>query len=188
MSTSSFHDNLNHHLDQWSTEAGFRKWGFTSLLTPVSLDFYRTWIEQNYQGEMDYLRKHLPIKENPKLLDSRLESAFVFAHPYVPHPRPLSAEASGFDADKSSTAQSELRTAFYAQGEDYHFWLKEKLESIAVKLREQFPEEVFLCLTDSSPILERDLAYRAGLGWVGKNTCLIDPVGGSFLLFWEIVD
>lgn len=169
MSTSSLHDNLNN----WAQEKGFRAWGLASLANPVSLEFYRSWIEKNYHGEMQYLERHLPQKENPKLINSRIESALVFTYPYVPHPAPL--------------AQSSLRTALYAKGEDYHFWLKAKLEEIAENLRATYPDEVFLCLTDSSPILERDLAFRAGLGWVGKNTCLLDRKGGSLFLIGEIV-
>jgi epoxyqueuosine reductase len=178
MSMSSLQENLNGNLTQWSINQGFSHWGASSLENPISLEFYRQWIEQNYHGEMEYLKRHLPLKENPKLINERLESALIFAHPYVPHPKPLKSE---------SETLSSLRKAFYAKGEDYHFWLKEKLEVIAARLREQFPHEVFLCLSDSSPILERDLAYRAGLGWVGKNTCLIDPQHGSFFLIGEIV-
>jgi len=175
MSTSSFYDNLNQSLDPLCKELGFDSWGSCSLMTPVSLEFYRSWIEQNYHGEMDYLKKHLAQKENPKLLHARLESALVFSHFYIPHPEPL------------ESTPKQLRTAFYSQGGDYHFWLKQKLEALAEKLRQLYPNEIFLSLTDSSPVLERDLAYRAGLGWVGKNTCLIDPEKGSFFLIGEIV-
>lgn len=175
MSTSSLNDNLNQSLNEWSDQQGFSHWGISPLSSPVSLEFYKSWIEQNYHGEMEYLKRHLPQKENPKLLDSRIESAFIFAYNYIPHPKPTGTESET------------LRSAFYSQGEDYHFWLKEKLEAIAIQLRALYPDEVFLCLTDSSPILERDLAYRAGLGWVGKNTCLIHPQKGSFFLIGEIV-
>ncbi len=165
--------SLNDDLNNLTQKLGFASWGATSLNNPISLEFYKSWIENNYHGEMEYLVRHYPQKENPKLLDSRLESALVFAHSYFPHP-------------KFSPASS-LRTALYAQGEDYHFWLREKLEQIARHLRAQFPEEVFLCSTDSAPVLERDLAYRAGLGWVGKNTCLIDRQQGSLFLIGEIL-
>lgn len=166
---SSLHDNLNH----WTQELGFNAWGVTSLHQPLSLEFYRQWIENQYHGEMQYLARHLPQKENPKLLDNRLESALVLSHSYFPHPRPAPI--------------SNLRTALYAQGEDYHFWLRDKLEKLTQNLRTLFPDEVFLCATDSAPILERDLAYRAGLGWVGKNTCLIDRQRGSLFLIGEIL-
>lgn len=165
--------SINSFLDQKSSELGFAKWGSASLSQPLTLEFYKTWLEKNYFGEMEYLKTHLPLKENPKLLDTRIESALVFAHPYVPHPKPL-------------TPLPHLRTALYAQGEDYHFWLKDKLKQIAAQLQEQYPDEVFLSFTDSSPVLERDLAYRAGLGWVGKNTCLIDRKDGSLFLIGEI--
>ncbi len=205
---SSLQENLNGYLTQWSMNHGFSHWGASSLENPLSIEFYRQWIEQNYHGEMEYLKRHLPLKENPKLINERLESALVFAHPYVPHPRPLESlepltsfspelsPANPSFADSPSTLDtpassktlpaSSLRKAFYAKGEDYHYWLKEKLELVASQLREQYPHEIFLCLTDSSPVLERDLAYRAGLGWVGKNTCLIHPQHGSFFLIGEI--
>ncbi len=147
------------------------QWGAASLLKPISMEFYKSWIEKKYFGKMEYLKSHLPLKENPKLLNSRIESALVFSHAYVPHPKPSPARAT--------------RTALYARGEDYHFWLKEKLDKIAQNLRLLFPDEIFLTFTDSSPILERDLAYRAGLGWVGKNTCLIHPKQGSLFLQME---
>lgn len=174
MSMSSFQENLNQSLTRWSKDHGFSHWGASPLANPLSIEFYRQWIEQNYQGEMEYLKRHLPEKENPKLINERLESALVFAHPYVPHP-------------KAQNEDSNLRTALYARGEDYHFWLKEKLEQMAQGLRLQFPDEIFICLSDSSPIMERDLAYRAGLGWVGKNTCVIHPQFGSLFLIGEIV-
>jgi epoxyqueuosine reductase len=118
MSTSSFNDNLNQSLDLWSQELGFARWGATPLDSPVSLPFYKTWIEQNYYGEMEYLKRHLPQKENPRLLNEKLQSAFAFAHHYVPHPQP------------QKTSDGPLRMALYAQGEDYHFWLREKLENL----------------------------------------------------------
>lgn len=165
-------NQLSQQLDLWATENGLSQWGVASLHKPVSLEFYKTWVEKKYFAEMEYLRTHLPIKENPRLLNARIETAIVFSHPYLPHPEPTPSGAA--------------RTALYAQGADYHFWLREKLERIAQSLRTLFPEEIFLSYTDSSPILERDLAYRAGLGWVGKNTCLIQPQKGSFFLIGEI--
>ncbi len=165
------------HLNEFSHQLGFSHWGQASLHNPISLPFYKTWIDQNKHGEMNYLVEHYPLKENPKLLNERLESCLVFAHPYFPHPAPMPEQIEN---------PTNLRTALYAQGQDYHFWLKEKLKKIADQLSQEFPNEVFLCTTDSAPILERDLAYRAGLGWVGKNTCVIHPQRGSFFLIGEI--
>ncbi|MNK82249.1 Epoxyqueuosine reductase [compost metagenome] len=69
---------------------------------------------------------------------------------------------------------------------DYHFWFKDKMKSLCEQLNQQFPDEEFIPFTDSSPVLERDLARRAGLGWAGKNTCLIHPKKGSLFFIGEI--
>lgn len=123
---------------------------------------------------MSYLKDHLPLKSEPKKLGDKLRSALVFAFPYFPHP------------EKGDFPFKHLRTAYYAQGQDYHFWIKDHLNNLVENLKKQFPKEEFLVFTDSAPVMERDLAYRAGLGWIGKNTCLINPKKGSLFLIGEI--
>jgi epoxyqueuosine reductase len=117
-----------------------------------------------------------PSKKTQGLLMAQAKSAIVIAFDYVQHPKPVAA----------NFPLQEAKMARYAQGEDYHYWLKEKLEVLIAKLRVEFPDVGFACYTDSSPVLERDLAYRAGLGWVGKNTCVIHPKHGSLFLLGEI--
>jgi epoxyqueuosine reductase len=124
---------------------------------------------------MAYLQTHAEQKERPELLVPRARSALVIAQAYFPHPYPEGAALAG------------SRTALYSKGEDYHFRFKEDLEKVAAALRMDYPSEEFLCFTDSAPILERDLAYRAGLGWVGKNTCLIHPKKGSLFFLGQIL-
>jgi epoxyqueuosine reductase len=154
------------------TDFGFDHFGCTRLEKPLSLDFYKNWLDEGLHASMDYLVRHLPSKENPQLLAPRARSAIVVAKSYFPHPYPVEG--------------TKLRTALYAQGEDYHLAFKGEIENLAARLREKFPGEEFLCFTDSSPILERDLAYRAGLGWIGKNTCTIHQKHGSLFFLGEI--
>lgn len=156
--------------------AGFDHYGFTALEKPLSMDFYRAWIAAGHHGTMDYLAEHLEMKAEPKTLAPRALGAIAIAKPYFPHPYPGAPRKA-----------SSLRTALYAQGDDYHFKFKNELEKIAGFLREKYVGEEFLCFTDSGPILERDLAYRAGLGWVGKNTCLIHPEKGSLFFLGQIL-
>ncbi|MBX9766786.1 MAG: tRNA epoxyqueuosine(34) reductase QueG [Bdellovibrionales bacterium] len=122
---------------------------------------------------MEYLEKHRDLKADPQLLMRKAKTALVIAYSYVPHPYP-------------SLPTKELRISKYAKGSDYHRWVKADLERIRGFLVEQFPGEEFLCFTDSGPVLERDLASRAGLGWVGKNACVIDQKRGSFFFIGEI--
>lgn len=124
---------------------------------------------------MNYLVRHRGTKANLATKYPDTKSAIVIAHNYVPHP------------SKEKNPFPNLNIALYAQGLDYHSWLKEKLEEIIVKLKEQYPNEKFWACTDSSPVLERDLASQAGLGWFGKNTCLIERKSGSFFFISEIL-
>lgn len=139
------------------------------------MDIYRSWIQSGHHAGMEYLREHESLKENPQGFAPKARSALVVAKSYAHHPYP-----------KLEFPQA-LRTALYSRGEDYHYHLRQELEQIAQELRVQHRGEEFLCFTDSAPILERDLAYRAGLGWFGKNTCLIDPQHGSLFFIGQIL-
>lgn len=162
-------------IDSICKQMGFSQWSATGLNSSISLEFYEQWLDQNYHGSMEYLKNHLELKKDPKLIHPRLESAFVFLHPYEPISTPTDFPSQN------------LRIASYARNEDYHFWLQKKLNAVLDLLKEIFPQEIFISATDSKPVLERDLGYRSGLGWVGKNTCLINRTDGSYFLIGEIL-
>lgn len=149
-------------------------YGWVPLKSPLSIAAYKDWLKQGFHGDMDYLERHLPIKEKPELLLPEARSVLVVGYDYLPHPLP-------HDKLKS------LNIAQYARGEDYHFWLKDKLERLIVDLNKVYSDEFFLATTDSGPVLERDWAYQSGLGWFGKNTCIIHKKRGSFFLLGEVL-
>lgn len=138
------------------------------------MNAYKAWIDNEMHADMEYLKSHLDVKENPKLKWDWVKSAIVLTKDYVSHP-------------KSAEYLKGLRTALYSKGEDYHFWFLQELSALASQLKERYPNHQFLPWTDSGPILERDLAYQAGIGWVGKNTCLIHPKKGSLFFLGEIL-
>lgn len=162
---------LNSKAEEWK----FSHFGIAKLERPLTMDYYKEWIAEGLQAGMTYLKDHSDIKENSQLKWPLAKSAFVFAVPYYPHPEPLSAPLL-----------KSLRQSLYSQGFDYHHWFRSRMTEICKDLQNQFPDHEFLAFTDSSPILERDLARRAGLGWVGKNTCLIHPKKGSLFFIGEI--
>lgn len=168
---SDIHEILN----QISVREGFSQWGVTSLQNPMTFLQYKSWIEADFHGDMKYLETHLPIKESPQLQFPLAHSSLVFTFPYFP-------ELNSMDFPIQS-----LRVASYAKNTDYHYWIKERLERIIQALRSYYPDAFFQSCVDSSPILERDLASRAGLGWFGKNTCLIHPKKGSLFFICEIL-
>lgn len=163
-------------LDENMQTLGFSHYGFAPLERPLSFEFYQEWLSEGLHGDMQYLADHAPIKEDAQRQWPRAQSAIVFAMPYFPHPEPTT-EAFPLKA---------ARVSMYAKGMDYHFWFRERMQKLCTELQTHFPEDEFIAFADSSPVLERDLARRASLGWVGKNTCLIHPQKGSLFFLGEI--
>jgi epoxyqueuosine reductase len=144
----------------------FDNWGLAKLERPFSFDRYTDWLASGQHGEMTYLERHKSFKENPRAWMPEARTALVVTKSYLNLP------------GKEKTPN--LNIARYARGEDYHDWLAKDLSALGENLKIAIPELEYRTFTDSSPVLERDLAFRAGLGWIGKNTCLIHPAQGSF--------
>jgi len=158
-------------------ELGFPLCGFTTPESPPHLSVFRAWLEKGRQGGMAYLgtRRARMARAQPRILLAGCQSVIVLAAPYpVPNPRPP-APLGG-------------RVASYALGEDYHDVLLPKLKALAGWIEQRAESPIrFRAYTDTGPILERDLAQRAGLGWIGKNTLLIHPRYGSYFFLAEIL-
>jgi len=146
----------------------------TQLGKPITLEFYKQWLNQKLNADMDYLAAHLTFKEHPQKINSLVKSAITVAFHYFPTPEKLDLDVPA-------------RIALYAKNQDYHIWLKNKLISSIEDLKAIYPNEVFIPFVDSGPVHERDLAYKSGLGWFGKNTCMIHPKQGSLLFLAEIL-
>jgi epoxyqueuosine reductase len=140
---------------------------------------YRSWLDAGLSGGMAYLaqERHIAPRSDPALLLPGLKSILSFAFPY-PNPASLAVPQEGIPYG---------RIAAYAWMEDYHLTLPARLDAWMGHLATQLGHEFrWLSLTDSAPVLERGLAARAGLGWIGRNGCLIDPQRGSYSLLAEI--
>ncbi|MCB9026303.1 MAG: tRNA epoxyqueuosine(34) reductase QueG [Bdellovibrionaceae bacterium] len=155
----------------------FTNYSFAKLQKPLTIDIYENWLNKGLNAEMQYLERHLPIKKDPHQQWPQAKSLIVFTQNYLPHPSPLT----------QPLPLKFVKISKYAQGHDYHFWLKERLNRLCLQLKEMFPEEEFIPMTDSVPLLERNWAFESGLGWFGKNTCLIHPKYGSFHFIAEIL-
>lgn len=139
-----------------------------------TIDAYADWLDRGHHGEMEYLARHLALKKDPGLLLPGVSSLILVSKSYVPPASPHGVFEN-------------LRLAAYARGRDYHDEFGDELRSMAEALGDRFPDHSFRAGTDSLPVLERDLARQAGLGWVGKNTCLIHPKKGSFFFIGAIL-
>ena len=167
MSGTSLHMRLEaeaHHL-------GFDLVGIASADPSAHLGHYREWIDAELHGEMRYLARPDAMQRRGDLRRTLegVRSVVVVGHGYGQDDPPRVAE----DPSRGVIAR-------YARGTDYHKVVMEKLLSLARWLEEEAPGNEHRAYVDTGPILERELAQRAGLGWFGKNTMLIHPHGGSY--------
>ena len=140
-------------------------------------DELRSWLDAGKHGSMRYLEEHAQLRADPARVLEHARSAVLVADLY----------ASRDDNTDAPLKPGEGRIARYARGRDYHDALKKRLITLADELRADHPDAAFRVFTDTAPILERELAHRAGLGWIGKHTLLIHPKIGSYFLLGGIL-
>ena len=140
------------------------------------------WLDRGYAGEMKYL--HDARRSDPRRVLDGARSMIVVAMNYnTPHKPP-----AGSAADAPGQAAARGWISRYAWGDDYHEVLRENLDALIDEIRAEFPEPFEArAYVDTGPIVERVAAKYAGLGWLGKNTCLIHPQLGSWLFLGVIV-
>jgi epoxyqueuosine reductase len=165
--------NEAHHL-------GFTLAGITTPEPPPHLSAYQNWLTLGRHASMEYLageRARL-CRRDPRLILRECKSILMLG---VRYPDPKTAKP---DEKAGPTG----RIAAYAWGRDYHLVFPQRLQTLVGFIEQQVGAKVpQRWYADTGPILERDLAQRAGLGWIGKNTCLINPKLGSYFLLAEIL-
>ena len=160
------------HITEVFKKLGVEGVGFARLERPISLDYYVQWLDRGMSGSMNYLRDHLELKSDPEKVLGSAGVAIVLTRNYVSHPWPQN--------------MGSLPIAAYAKGRDYHVEIHQLLHKGIGEIQELDSSARFVPFVDSGPVMERDLAYRAGLGWVGKNTCLIHEKRGSLFFISSI--
>jgi epoxyqueuosine reductase len=138
-------------------------------------DFLRRWIAAGHAGEMRYMADSIEDRIDPARLLPGVRSILCVAMNYNP------GEAGAAEASAAG------RVARYARGDDYHDVLKKGLHKLADEIRARYPGSKTKCGVDISAILEREAAAATGIGWIGKNTCLIHPQLGSWLVLGEVM-
>jgi len=158
-------------------DAGFARAGICGVEPSSFADELREWLRTGKHGSMAYLEKHADVRLDPARLLDGARSVVMVADQY----------ATRNDAPESLTVSDGGRVARYARGRDYHKEIKVRLHGICDALRSDHPASDFRAFVDTAPVLERELAQRAGLGWIGKHTLVIDPTLGSYLLLGGFV-
>ena len=158
--------------------AGFDLIGVASAEPTVESVFYPQWLDHGFAGEMDYLKgRRGRMRADPRTLLPSAKSLICAGLVYNT-PQPLTTEVDCGNRGWVSR---------YAWGEDYHDVVRAKLRVLVELLVERVGPFDFKVCVDTSPLLERAYAHHAGLGWIGKNTCLINQQAGSWLFLGEIL-
>ncbi len=166
-------------LESLAQALGFDALGVADLnLEPDELHLLR-WLENGYQGDMDYMARHGLMRSRPALLAPGSVRAICVRMNYFPS-----------DARDAETVLADPQCAYisrYALGRDYHKVLRGQLKTLAGQLLERIGPFGYRVCVDSAPVLEKALARNAGLGWIGKHTNLLSRDAGSWFFLGEIL-
>ena len=176
----STNQQLTDAVKEEARRLGFELVGVTSPRPLAHYDTYDDWLAKNYHGEMQYLATdRARIRRfNPKEILPDCKSILVLGMRYAP---------AGI-RNPDTTSSKRGRVAAYAFGHDYHDIIPERQKALVGFLEAQTGKSISnRYYTDTGPVLERELAQRAGLGWFGKNSCLIHPKSGSYFFLAEIL-
>ena len=167
-------------LKSWALEAGFDRAGVAALDAMEHGDALVRWLDRGDQAGMGYLGRRLETRLDPSQVFPGARSALCVALQY----HPLYVE----EGERQPEPSGDLwrRVARYARGKDYHDVMGARLKTLEDRIREAFPGCETRRHIDTGPVLERELAARAGMGAVGKNTLLLHPEGGSWFLLGEV--
>ena len=138
------------------------------------------WLADGKHGEMHYLANNVEVRVDPRAILPGAQAVICVADFHLTPIMDGNLPAASVNVPTG-------RIARYAWGDDYHKVMKKQLHALADELRRRWPEYEYRAAVDTAPILEREHAARAGMGWIGKHTLLIHPSLGSYMLLGEIV-
>ncbi|GAB4024333.1 tRNA epoxyqueuosine(34) reductase QueG [Spirosoma gilvum] len=133
-----------------------------------------TWLKNGMHGQMHYMANHFDKRLDPRLLVDGAKSVITVLLNYYPEQR-------------LSEGTDDLKLSKYAYGTDYHFVIKDKLKDLLTFIHDEIGEVNGRAFVDSAPVMDKAWAKRAGLGWVGKHTNLINREIGSFFFIGELI-
>lgn len=170
--------NLSNDIKTWGAELGFQKIGITDVNLAQAEAHLMQWLANGYHGTMDYLAKHGTRRSRPQELVPGTVRVIVALMAYLPQ---LNV------APQQILANPDLGyISRYALGRDYHKVLVARLKQLTRRIINEIGDFNYRIFVDSAPVLEKPLAEKAGLGWIGKNTNLISRDNGSWNFIGEI--
>ena len=165
-------------IKQWAAELGFQQAGIADVALDEHEQRLNRWLEAGYHGDMEYMERHGSKRSRPQELIEGTRRVISLRMDYL-------TEAPG----QQRLALNSSERAYisrYTLGRDYHKLVRKRLTQLAERIQQRIGGYQYRAFVDSAPVLERALATTAGLGWIGKNTMLINPKAGSYFFLGEI--
>jgi epoxyqueuosine reductase len=165
---------ISKKIKDFALKLGFHSCGISKAdFLPDDAAHLKKWLDQNHEGEMAYMRNHFEKRTDPRLLVENAKSVISVLLNYYP--------------ENVLQDEDQYKISKYAYGTDYHFVIKDKLAELLNFIEKHNGKRIARMFVDSAPVLDRRWAQKSGLGWIGKNTCLITKEQGSFFFIGEII-
>jgi epoxyqueuosine reductase len=171
-------DELAQHIRSWGLELGFQQVGFSDIELAEHEHHLIEWLSRGFHGEMEYMQRHGTRRSRPQELHPGTLRVISVRMDYLPETR-TAVEQLLEDSSKGVVSR-------YALGRDYHKMMRKRLQQLARKIEAQAGQFGYRVFVDSAPVLEKALAEKAGLGWIGKHSNLINRHAGSWFFLGEI--
>lgn len=162
---------------QWGRELGFQQIGISNIDLSNHKQHLQHWLKKNFHGEMHYMARHGDKRSHPEQLLPGTLRVISARLDYLPDAADMESVLN--DANKGYVSR-------YALGRDYHKLMRKRLAKLAERIADMAGPHQYRAFVDSAPVLERGIAEQAGLGWIGKNTMLINSQAGSWFFLGEI--
>jgi epoxyqueuosine reductase len=172
------YSQLRHLITEWSKDLGFQQLGVTDIDLTEAETHLNDWLQAGFHGEMDYMHKHGSKRSHPEQLVEKTCRVISVRMDYMPP-----------DCELSDAVLANPTLGFisrYALGRDYHKVMRKRLQKLANKVKNHIGEFGYRAFVDSAPVMEKALAEKSGLGWIGKHSNLINHKAGSWFFLGEI--
>jgi epoxyqueuosine reductase len=173
--------NLREWLDEQSRQLGFDGLRITDTHLGSASERLQEWLEQGRHGRMEYMAKHAQLRSDPGMLVPGTIRVICVTMNYL-------SPTIDFDHEWERLAQpTQAMVSMYARGRDYHKVMRNRLQEFAQMIEARIGSFGYRVFTDSAPLMEVELARKAGLGWRGKHTLLLNRESGSTFFLGEIL-
>ena len=169
---------LTDKIRRWGRELGFQQIGFADPDLGEHEQHLQNWLAAGYHGDMSYMASHGNKRSRPTELVEGTRTVITARMDYLP---------ADVETTRLLAQRDKAYISRYALGRDYHKLIRKRLTQLAKMIEAEIGPYGYRAFVDSAPVLERALAMRSGLGWIGKNAMLIHPKAGSFFFLGEVM-